>query len=327
MMGFMYSRRHFGKLALAGLPSSLAAGKINSTVSGVRIGVQTYSFRNVLRQPGDPVDGIIKAMTQVGLGECEIFEPELQPPALSDNAPWAVTAEGKVSEASLFGRPPTGKPSSAQLANREEVRHWRLNVSMDHFAGVRKKFAAAGIEIFAFYYILKDDCTEAEVERGLEMTKALGAKVMTTSATLTLARRIVPLVGKHQVLVAMHGHSNLADPNQFATPDSFANAVAMSTQYRVNLDIGHFVASGFDPVAFIREHHDWITNIHIKDRKKNDGPNVPFGKGDTPIKEVLQLLKTNRYPIPAMIEYEYDGAGTPVEEVRKSYEYVKAALA
>src|SRR6185295_4795591 len=81
-----YSRRQFGKLAL------LAVGKINSTVNGVRVGVQTYSFRNVLKQPGDPVDGIIKAMTQVGLGECEIFEPELQPPALSANAPWAVTA-------------------------------------------------------------------------------------------------------------------------------------------------------------------------------------------------------------------------------------------
>ena len=48
--------------------------------------------------------------------------------------------------------------------------------------------------------------------------------------------------------------------------------------------------------------------------KKNDGPNVPFGKGDTPINDVLQLLKANRYPIPAMIEYEYDGAGTPVKK-------------
>jgi sugar phosphate isomerase/epimerase len=86
----------------------------------------------------------------------------------------------------------------------------------------------------------------------------------------------------------MHGHSNLTDPNQFATPESFTQALTMSRYYRVNLDIGHFFASGFDPVAFIRDHHASITNLHIEDRKKNDGPNMPFGQGDTPIKAVLQ---------------------------------------
>jgi sugar phosphate isomerase/epimerase len=49
--------------------------------------------------------------------------------------------------------------------------------------------------------------------------------------------------------------------------------------------------------------------IHIKDRKKNQGDNMPLGQGDTPIKEVLQLLKTNRWNIPANIEYEYGGSG------------------
>ena len=323
-----YSRRHFGKIALAGVPFSLALGKINSTVEGVRIGVETYSFRDLLKQAGDPIEGIIKAMTEIGLGECEIFEPEVEPPSLSVDAPWAVTSGGKPSQASLYGRPPAGqKPTAAEIATREKIRQWRLSVSLGHFANIRKKFDAAGISIFAFYSILKDDCTDREVERGLEMTRALGAKVMTTSATLTLARRMAPFAKKHQVTVSMHGHSNVADPNQFATPESFAKAVDLSDYYRVNLDIGHFTAAGYDPVAYIRDHHDWITNVHIKDRKKNDGPNMPFGQGDTPIKEVLQLIKVNRYPIPAFIEYEYDGKGTSTEEVRKCFEYVKTALA
>ncbi|MBI3666742.1 MAG: sugar phosphate isomerase/epimerase [Acidobacteria bacterium] len=324
----VYSRRRFGKIALAGVPFSLGFGQINSTVEGVRIGVQTYGFRNLLREPGDPIDGIIQAMTEIGLGECEIFEPEVEPPSFSADAPWAVTTSGKPSQASLYGRPPAGqKPTAAEAATREKIRRWRLNVSLDHFTRIRKKFDAAGIEVFAFYYILKDDCTDREIERGLEMTRALGAKVMTTSATLTLAQRMAPLVKKHQVIVAMHGHSNLADPNQFATPESFAKAVAMSDYYRVNLDIGHFTAAGYDPVAYIRDHHDWITNIHVKDRKKNDGPNTPFGQGDTPIKEVLQLIKTKHFPIPAFIEYEYDGKGSSTEEVRKCFEYVRTALA
>jgi len=66
--------------------------------------------------------------------------------------------------------------------------------------------------------------------------------------------------------------------------------------------------------------------LHIKDRKKNDGENMPFGQGDTPIKPVLQLLAKKKYRIPANIEYEYKGEDT-VAEVKKCLEYCKAALA
>ena len=98
------------------------------------------------------------------------------------------------------------------------------------------------------------------------------------------------------------------------------------THIAINLDIGHFVAAGFDPVKFLEEHHDHIVTLHIKDRKKDQGDNMPFGQGDTPIKEVLQVLKTKRYKIPANIEYEYKGADT-VAEVRKCYEFCRQALA
>jgi sugar phosphate isomerase/epimerase len=53
----------------------------------------------------------------------------------------------------------------------------------------------------------------------------------------------------------------------------------MSKYFGINLDIGHFFAAGFDPVAYLTEHHDRITNLHLKDRKKDDGPNTPWGEG------------------------------------------------
>jgi len=124
----------------------------------------------------------------------------------------------------------------------------------------------------------------------------------------------------------MHGHSNLTDPNEFATPESFAAAMKMSSYYKINLDIGHFTAANFDAVPYIKEHHAHITNLHLKDRKKNEGANLPWGEGDSPIKEVLQLLKKEKWPIPAYIEYEYKGS-SPVEEVKKCYAYAKQALA
>lgn len=101
----------------------------------------------------------------------------------------------------------------------------------------------------------------------------------------------------------------------------------MSKYFKVNLDIGHFTAADFDALAYIREHHADITNLHLKDRKKHQGDNMPWGEGDTPIREALQLLKKERWPIRAYIEYEYRGAGSSVQEVKKCFVYAKAALA
>ena len=129
------------------------------------------------------------------------------------------------------------------------------------------------------------------------------------------------------MIVAMHGHSNIKDPNEFATPESFAKAMAMSKYFWINLDVGHFFAAGYDPIDYIQKHHDRISNLHLKDRKKDDGPNTPWGEGDTPIKQVLQLLKAKKYPIPAFIEYEYRGVEGPVAEVKKCFQYCKEALA
>ena len=95
----------------------------------------------------------------------------------------------------------------------------------------------------------------------------------------------------------------------------------------VNLDIGHFTAAGYDAVAYIKQHHARITNLHLKDRKKSSDfnadrtaiplNNFPWGQGDTPIKAVLQLVSQEKYNFPADIEYEYEcrAAGTPVEEI------------
>jgi sugar phosphate isomerase/epimerase len=309
----MLTRREFGTLALAGLAlPRLVAAAINSTVNGVRLGVQTYSFRDLARPAGaaDSVDVVIDAMKAIGLGECELFAPQLEPQ-------FGTGARG------ARGAP----PSPAAVKAREDLRKWRLETPLDHFKSVRKKFDAAGITIFAYCYNMNSSFTDAELERGFEMTKALGTDVMTTSTTMDVARRLAPLADKHKIAVGLHGHSNVKDPNEFATPESFAAAMKMSKYLKINLDIGHFTSADFDPVAYIKEHHADITNLHLKDRKKNQGDNTPWGQGDTPIKDVLQLLKKERWPIPADIEYEYRGAGTPTQEVKKCFEYAKQALA
>jgi sugar phosphate isomerase/epimerase len=293
----------------------------------VSFGVQTYSFREMLSTPGDNTEKMIAAIKQLGLTECEMFEPMLQPPELSADAPWRVVG-GKPTQASLYGGTKAHSgPTAAELANREAIRRWRLGPGLEEVKAAGEKFRKAGIHITAFNFTLRDWDTDEEVERAMQMTRAMNTEIMSASTTLSMAARCVPHFDKHKILLSLHGHSNAASSNHFASPESFAKAMAMCRYYRVNLDIGHFFAAGFDPVAYLQAHHEQITHLHIKDRKKNGGPNMPFGAGDTPIGPVVKLLATQGYPISAHVEYEYAGSADCVTEVSTCLAYLKAALA
>jgi sugar phosphate isomerase/epimerase len=282
----MITRRRFSFLA-AGAAAVPLSGKPDSKVKGVLIGAQSYSFRD------RPLEDAIKALASVGLSYVELWSGHVEPPR---------------------GSPP------------DEQKKWRISPSsVTQMKEVRRKFNQAGIRVYAFSYNIRKEHTDEEVSNIMEMAKALGTRYITSSSTVDQAKRLNDLAGKAGVLVGVHNHSNVKDPNEFATIESFEKALSGNPNIRVNLDIGHFVAANNDPVAYLKQHHDRIITLHVKDRKKDQGANVPFGQGDTPIREVLAVLRDNRWQIPAMIEYEYKGADA-VEEVRKSYEYMRQAL-
>jgi len=286
------TRRELGKLALgaaAALPlrNIFAADKPNSKFNGVQIGVQSYSFRD------RSLDEAIKGMVEVGINCCELWQGHVEPPR--------------------------------NQVNREQLRQWRLSVSLDEFRKIRAKFDQAGIILYAYNLSFRDDFSDEEIGRGFEMAKALGVNIITASSTVSATKRIDPFAKKYKIRVGMHNHSNIR-PNEYATPDDFAAAMKGNSEYIcINLDIGHFTAANFDAVDFLKKNHERIVTLHIKDRKKDQGPNVEFGQGDTPIKEVLALLKQNKWKIPANIEYEYRGADT-IAEVKKCLDYCKRAL-
>jgi len=300
----MYSRREFGLLALSSL--TLPALCRAQTISGVRLGVQTYSLRDLPRPAGaDMVGPLIKGMKEIGFTECELWAPQIEP-------------------AQPLGR---GRSPEDVQKSREELRRWRVETPLEHFQGIRKAFDAAGIRIWAFNYSPDVRYTDEEINRGFEIANALGAEIITASATLESARKIAPFAEKHRMVVAMHNHSRTDDPNEFARPESFGAAMKISKYFKVNLDIGHFTAANYDAVAFLKEHHASVTNLHIKDRKRNQGDNVAWGTGDTPIRDVLQLLKREKWPIRAYVEYEHRGTAGPVEEVKTCFAYAKQVLA
>jgi sugar phosphate isomerase/epimerase len=328
----MYSRRDFGRLALAASPLSLIpvsaalGARIDSSVNGVKLGAITYSFRDLPRTAGqDNVDDVIKALTACGMGEIELYSPNIEPaPASAVKPAVAGPAYGVARGART---PPTPEQIAARKAEREALRQWRISTPASYYKTVRSKFDAAGINVFAYTLGFNADFTDDEIEAGFAQAKALGVDLIASSTTLSMAQRVAPFADKHQVRVAVHGYANVKDPNQFGSPESFAKALAMSKYMRVNLDIGHFTAANYDAVAYIRENHENITHLHIKDRKRNDGTNEPFGDGDTPIKPVLVLIRDNKWPLRAFVEYEYPGMGNSVEEVKKCLDYLRSCLA
>lgn len=297
-----FTRREWNTLVAGGLVTAPLAclraesgQPARSVVAGVRLGAQTYSFRD------RPLDQVPAAFKACGLSFCELWS-------------------GHVEAAQVIGATrETPRPERRELA-----RKWRLGTPMSHFEGIRKAFADAGVTITSYDVPYQDDWTDEEIARSFAMARALGVSVITSSAVVSVVPRIAPHAEKAKIKVSFHNHSNIR-PNEFATPDDFAAAMKVSPMMGATLDIGHFTAANFDAVAYLEQHHDRINALHIKDRKKDQGPNVPFGEGDTPIVAVLRLLRDRQWDIPAHIEYEYRGTET-VAEVTKCYDYCRKAL-
>ena len=338
----LYTRRDLGRFALASVPLSAAFGAktINSKIDGVQLGAISYSF-NTLASP-DPMK-IIQAFVDIGLGECELMSnhcealagmPEMPnfgrggfgggagrgpagspvppggaPGAMAGGMPGATGATGAgrgQGRGAGGGRAPlTPEQQSAMDEAQAKVAAWKKAITPATWKAVTKKFNDAGIQLALLCYNMNDRMTDDDIEYGFKMAEGLGVKAISTSTTLTMAKRIAPLADSHKIMVGYHGHDQTNDANQTATLESYDTLMGYGKYNGINLDIGHFTAANYDAVDFITKHHDRITNLHIKDRKKDHGAGVfPWGTGDTPIKAVLQLLKKNKYPFPANMELE-----------------------
>ena len=112
-----------------------------------------------------------------------------------------------------------------------------------------------------------------------------------------------------------------------------ASALAQSPYNSLNLDCGHYIAAGNSPESLLRlieNKHDRIVSMHLKDRKSkaNGGKNMPWGEGDTPLKDILSLLRDKKYKMPATIELEYEipAGSNAVIETKRCRDYAQKLL-
>jgi sugar phosphate isomerase/epimerase len=317
------TRRQFARLALAALPAAGMAGflhrlradeapppppKVDSKVNGVQIGLNVpYSFADLQMSGSEVLDRCVR----LGISGLEL---RTQPVEKFLGAPaHLVSAKALVAAA------------AGSESVDTQMRRWRLAAPTERIPEFRRLYESAGvlIEIVKVDGIFK--MSDAELDYVFGLAKALGARAISTEISKEESdlKRLGEFGEKHAFWVAYHGHTAV-------TPAIWERAFALSPRNAANVDLGHFIAgNNYSPIPFIKEYHERITHVHIKDRKLHLGPNVPFGQGDTPIVEFLHLLRETQWNIQATIEFEYKvPAGSDrMTEIAKCVQYCRDALA
>jgi sugar phosphate isomerase/epimerase len=311
------TRRDLGKLTLAALASGKTWAKPNSTFGGVEIGIiiSPTNFRDIPL----PADQILDNLVQLGISGIEMQDVRVESYA---GAPAAARASYPGIRNGSDNPPPDQKTAA------EEIKQWRLAASMDKYRALHKLYRDAGVNIYAFRLAkLNNAMTDEELAYFFNTAEALGANQITVElpTDTALTQRVGDYAAKRKIRMGYHNHTQV-------NFNSWDTALAQSEYNGINFDVGHFAAAvSQSPIPFIQKYHDRITCLHLKDRKfkTNGGQNTVWGQGDTPLKEILLLMKKEKYKFPAGIELEYripEGSNT-MAEISKCLEFCKEALA
>jgi sugar phosphate isomerase/epimerase len=314
-MSIQLTRRDLAKWALA-LPAAGLLAKTNSIFGGVQIGINApYSFHNAYNTAEECMDATVK----LNLSSLEL---RAQPIEAFMGAPAKLVAYPKL-------RVPKGETAPDPKAGAEELKAWRKSAPMDKAKALRAKYADAGIKIDIMKVDAINKFSDEEIDYMFGLAKVVGARAISCEIPLSETKRLGELATKHKMMVGYHGHTNVTSPEAFGRPESWETAMSYSKYNGINLDIGHFVAgNSTSPIPFLEKYHDRVTHIHVKDRKMNNGPNTPFGQGETPIVETLKLMQKEKWVFPGIIEMEYTvpADSTLMAEIAKCVEYCKKAL-
>jgi sugar phosphate isomerase/epimerase len=288
----------------------------NSKVGGIQLGVTTYSYRSMSMKDDD----IIEYLLLAGINSIELRSVAEESLGIPPNAP-RPPRDAQLSEKEKAGFERADKEA------REAQRRWRLSLPMQKYRDMRKKFNSAGIDIHISKFA-PATWSDEEIDYAFRAAQVLGSKGITDEIGDDAASRLGRFAEKHSSLAILHNHAQPAQPGF-----SFDKFLAYSPANTLNFDVGHyFGATGLHPNDIIEKYHTRITSIHIKDKTgpKSNPPdrNMPFGGGETPVADILLLLKNKQWPIHVDIELEYPvpANSNAAKEVALCIEYMRNIL-
>jgi sugar phosphate isomerase/epimerase len=315
------SRREFGGVLLAGLPVAALIRPVGLSAAEMAVGVSTASFRDLPRVPGrDNLDEVIQALQAVRATHVELAFANLQP-APPSTAPVMGGSAAYPRRLVMTPEEVAATDSTARAA----LRTWRVQAPARSFDQARGRLASAGLTVHACALSYNDSFTDDEIDATFRQAKALGVTTIGSPLTMAMARRLVPFAERHQVFVAIHTQVDGNSAGAVDTP-ALEQALALSPRFTLKLDIANLTASNRDAVAELREYCLRVSYVLVRDRLRNGGASQPFGEGDTPIRNVLAALAESAPGIPAVIDYDYVGLRSSVDELRTCVAYCRSAL-
>jgi hypothetical protein len=290
--------------------------KPDSKVGGVQLGLTTYSY---LSMPHS-LEEVLEYILMAGISSAEmrsVLEEGLGIPQPPPRPPRGV--ELTETEKADYAK--------AVADAREAQRKWRLSLPMEKYEAVRKMYNSAGVKMHIAKFA-PSAWSDEEIDYAYKAAKTIGAYGITDELNDTNCQRLGKFAENHKSLAIFHTHGQFGQPGF-----DIDKYLAYSPANRLNLDIGHFYgATGIHPNEIIEKYYKQIPSIHVKDKTgpKSDPPdaNRPFGEGETPIADVLLLLKKNKWPINVDVEMEYkvpEGSNA-AKEVAKCIEYMRNIL-
>jgi len=305
--------------ATSSTPAFPGINDFGSKFGGVQIGAITYSWRSM---PAG-LENIIRYCKETGINSLELMSGDLEmylgapagPPRRRPEPGQQFTPEEQVAQ------------RAAQEKHAVEMKAFRLSVSPEKVAAARKLFDDAGIGI----HIVKfspSNWSDEEIDYAFVTAKAMGAKAVCQEIGEQAVAKLAPFAEKHGMYAVFHNHAQFAQEGFSVDP-----FLAVSPAVMLNFDQGHYFGStSKDPCEFIRKYHDRIFSIHIKDKTSHTtepaNTNQVWGQGETPLKEVLLLIKEEGWPIYMDIELEYTIApwSNAVKEVKTCVQWARNVL-
>jgi sugar phosphate isomerase/epimerase len=180
------------------------------------------------------------------------------------------------------------------------------------------------VEIVSYGVINGKD--EADWRQIFAFAKAMGMQNIAAEPPQEEFPLIARLATEYGIVVSIHDH---AAPSRYANPDVALAAIGPYANFGLCADTGHWVRSGYDPVAALRKAQGRIISLHFKDlnqRGVREAHDVPWGTGVCDI--AGQVLELRRQGFTGIVFAEYETISPARDDgVARSVAYYRRLIA
>ncbi|HEV2225918.1 MAG TPA: sugar phosphate isomerase/epimerase [Nitrososphaerales archaeon] len=195
---------------------------------------------------------------------------------------------------------------------------------------VKKTLREAGVENSGSYSTMKLQDVDWASQAGTPILWVVARGDKSFREALGVIRELKSRAAKSGIAIALHNHLG----TRFETEAQMRKALTQVKGLQVCFDTAHAEAADFDTPGFIRDFHERIALVHVKDlRVKVPKARVSFtkdfvnaGEGILNFSKIVGALKDSGYDGNLMLETEVIVGRRPGEVAKEGYDRIQTLL-